>query len=100
MAKFVLNVYHHRLKEHIAMRLADKNNAETYLDNLYSLYSQTVKLTGELSHFNLGESILFDWIGWCTGLHSLGSPMLPLCHFLCYIISHFQSPIALFIMFR
>ena len=56
MAKFVLNVYHHRLKEHIAMRLADKNNAETYLDNLYSLYSQTVKLTGELSHFNLGES--------------------------------------------
>ena len=73
MAKFVLNVYHHRLKEHIAMRLADKNNAETYLDNLYSLYSQTVKLTGELSHFNLGE-----WVYWLNVEY--------LIHFLCDII--------------
>lgn len=56
MAKFVLNVYHHKLKEHIGLKLADKNNAEVYLDNLYTLYSQTVKLTGDLSHFNLGKN--------------------------------------------
>lgn len=59
MSKFILNVYHHKLKEHIAMRLADKNKTELYLSNLFQLYSQTVKLTTELSHFNLGTDPLF-----------------------------------------
>ena len=51
----MLNIYHSKLKEHIAMKLADKNNTEVYLDNLFNLYSRTVKLTGELAHFNLGS---------------------------------------------
>ena len=59
MGKFVLNVYHNKLKEHIALQLADKNNTESYLTNLYMLYSRTVKLTSELSHFNLGSDQMF-----------------------------------------
>ena len=59
MGKFVLNIYHSKLKEHVGLKLADKSNAETYLNNLYTLYSKTVKLTGDLSHYNLGTDQLF-----------------------------------------
>jgi hypothetical protein len=37
----------------------DKNNPEKYLQNLYQLYSQTVKLNSELSLYNLGSDNLF-----------------------------------------
>ena len=43
MGKFVLNVYHSKLKEHIASRLQqDKAQAdsERYLDDLYTFYSK------------------------------------------------------------
>lgn len=56
MAKFVLNIYHSRLKEHVGSQLADKNNTEVYLSNLFHLYSSTAQLTTDLSHFNLGSS--------------------------------------------
>ena len=55
----MLNVYHNKLKEHISLQLADKNNTESYLTNLYMLYSRTVKLTSELGHFNLGSDQMF-----------------------------------------
>merc|ERR1712241_153581 len=49
MAKFVLNIYHVKLKEHIQEKLQDKNKTEQYLRHLYQLYSQTVKLNSDLS---------------------------------------------------
>ena len=54
MGKFVLNVYHSKLKDYISEKLSDKD--QDYLDNLYTLYSRTTKLTTELAHFNLGSS--------------------------------------------
>ena len=59
MAKFVLNIYHVKLKTHIQTVLADKNKTEHYLRNLFTLYSQTTKLSQELSHYNLGSDTLF-----------------------------------------
>ena len=58
MAKLVLNIYHSRLKDHIRNRLIEKNS-EQYLTNLYQLYSSTMKLTSDLSKFNLGSDHLF-----------------------------------------
>lgn len=52
MSRFVLNIFHNRLKEHVAVKLADKNNTEAYLNNLFQLYSQTTKLATELSRFS------------------------------------------------
>ena len=37
MSKFVLNIYHSKLKEHIGTKLADKNKSETYLNNLFQV---------------------------------------------------------------
>jgi len=58
MGKFVLNVYHSRLKEHVASKLAsskqETSSSEAYLTDLYQLYSRTTRLTGELAHFSLG----------------------------------------------
>ena len=59
MLKFVLNIYHNILKEHIGVRLADKNHTETYLNNLFQLYSETTRLTTDLSRFNVGSDHLF-----------------------------------------
>ena len=59
MAKFVLNIYHVKLKQHIQTVLSDKNNTELYLRNLFTLYSQTTRLSQELSHYNLGSDQLF-----------------------------------------
>jgi len=58
MAKLVLNIYHSRLKDHITNKLSEKS-PEQYLSNLYQLYSDTTRLTGELSKFNLGSDHLF-----------------------------------------
>jgi len=59
MAKFVLNIYHVKLKTHIQTVLSDKNNTELYLRNLFTLYSQTTKLSQDLSHYNLGSDQQF-----------------------------------------
>ena len=59
MAKFVLNIYHVKLKTHIQTVLGDKNNTEHYLRNLFTLYSQTTKLSQDLSHYNLGSDQQF-----------------------------------------
>jgi len=59
MAKFVLNIYHVKLKQHIQSVLSDKNNTEHYLRNLFTLYSQTTRLSQELSHYNLGSDQMF-----------------------------------------
>ena len=59
MAKFVLNIYHVKLKEHIQEKLQDKNNTELYLKHLFQLYSQTSTLSSSLSHYNLGSDQLF-----------------------------------------
>jgi len=59
MAKFVLNIYHVKLKQHINLKLQDKNDTERYLKNLFHLYSQTNKLNTELSQYNLGSDQLF-----------------------------------------
>jgi len=59
MAKFVLNIYHVKLKTHIQTVLENKNNTEQYLRNLFTLYSQTTKLSQDLSHYNLGSDQQF-----------------------------------------
>jgi len=59
MAKFVLNIYHVKLKEHIQEKLQDKNKTEQYLRHLFQLYSQTTTLSSSLSHYNLGSDQLF-----------------------------------------
>jgi len=59
MAKFVLNIYHVKLKEHIQDKLQDRNNTEGYLRNLFQLYSLTTQLSSSLSHYNLGSDQLF-----------------------------------------
>ncbi|KAG5326071.1 EXOC5 protein, partial [Acromyrmex heyeri] len=54
MAKFVLNIYHLRLQKYAVAKLADKNDSEKYLKNLYDLYTRTVKLSNDLKVFNMG----------------------------------------------
>jgi len=74
MSKFVLNIFHGKIKEHIEKKLTDKNNTEIYLTNLdqvttasftlnnfrldttLQLYSETSRLKSRLSHFNLGNT--------------------------------------------
>ncbi len=61
MGKFVLNIYHSKLKDYIASKLSESKTegGEAYLKSLHSLYSQTEKLTSQLAHFNLGSDQLF-----------------------------------------
>ncbi|KYN04436.1 Exocyst complex component 5 [Cyphomyrmex costatus] len=54
MAKFVLNIYHLRLQKYAVAKLADKNDSEKYLRNLYDLYTRTIKLSNDLKVFNMG----------------------------------------------
>lgn len=54
MAKFVLNIYHLRLQKYAVAKLADKNDPDKYLKNLYDLYTRTVKLSTELKMFSMG----------------------------------------------
>jgi hypothetical protein len=76
MSKFVLNIFHGKIKEHIENKLLDKNSTEAYLTNLdqvkieqalsraneldltasFQLYSETSRLKSKLSHFNLGNT--------------------------------------------
>ncbi|XP_040583269.1 exocyst complex component 5 [Lepeophtheirus salmonis] len=56
MGKFILNIYHSKLKDHIEEELGDKSQEEAYLNNLFTVYSKTSQLTTELARFNLGGS--------------------------------------------
>jgi len=59
MAKFVLNIYHLKLQKYIVTSLLDRSDTDRYLKNLYDLYSRTVKLSNELSHFEMGNDNMY-----------------------------------------
>ncbi|KAB0803903.1 hypothetical protein PPYR_00873 [Photinus pyralis] len=55
MAKFVLNIYHLKLQEHISEQLSQNLDTYTYLRRLYDLYSKTNQLSNDLANFNMGS---------------------------------------------
>ncbi|PNF29480.1 Exocyst complex component 5 [Cryptotermes secundus] len=59
MAKFVLNIYHLKLQNYIVASLSDRSDTDRYLKNLYDLYSRTVKLSNDLSHFQMGNDSMY-----------------------------------------
>lgn len=59
MAKFVLNIYHLKLQKYIVTSLLDRSDIDRYLKNLYDLYSRTVKLSNDLSHFEMGNDNMY-----------------------------------------
>jgi hypothetical protein len=59
MAKFVLNIYHLKLQKYIVTSLLDRSDTDRYLKNLYDLYSRTVKLSNDLSHFEMGNDNMY-----------------------------------------
>ncbi|XP_073950430.1 exocyst complex component Sec10 [Choristoneura fumiferana] len=48
MSKFVLNIFHLKLQKYIQTKLADKNDVEKYLRNLYDMYTSTQRACDEL----------------------------------------------------
>nr|CAB3508192.1 unnamed protein product [Spodoptera littoralis] len=48
MSKFVLNIFHLKLQKYIQTKLADKNDVEKYLRNLYDMYTSTQRVCDEL----------------------------------------------------
>ncbi|CAG4953795.1 unnamed protein product, partial [Parnassius apollo] len=48
MSKFVLNIFHLKLQKYIQTKLADKNDIEKYLRNLFEMYTSTQKVCDEL----------------------------------------------------
>lgn len=59
MSKFVLNIYHHKLNEHIANCLTDTSDMEAYLKELNKLFDQTMRLTVDLAPYNFGTDHQF-----------------------------------------
>lgn len=59
MAKFILNIYHGKLQNHIVTILADKKDTSLYLENLHELYSRTVQLSNDLMMFDMGNDEMF-----------------------------------------
>lgn len=55
MAKFALNIYHLKLQTYISSKLADKSDTEKYLKNLFELYTSTLKLSEQMSKFEMGN---------------------------------------------
>lgn len=55
MAKFVLNIYLHKLQAYVNSKLSDTSDSEKYLKNLYDLYTNTLKLSEEMSRFDMGS---------------------------------------------
>ncbi|KAJ8723923.1 hypothetical protein PYW07_007903 [Mythimna separata] len=53
MSKFVLNIFHLKLQKYIQTKLADKNDVEKYLKNLYEMYTSTQRVCDELVHAGL-----------------------------------------------
>lgn len=48
MSRFVLNIFHLKLQKYIQTKLADKNDIEKYLKNLYDMYTSTQRLCDAL----------------------------------------------------
>ncbi|KAM3956558.1 exocyst complex component Sec10 [Aphomia sociella] len=48
LSKFVLNIFHLKLQKYIQTKLADKNDVEKYLRNLYDMYTSTQRVCDEL----------------------------------------------------
>lgn len=48
MSKFVLNIFHLKLQKYIQTKLADKNDVEKYLKNLFDMYTSTQRVCDEL----------------------------------------------------
>lgn len=59
MAKYVLNIYHLKLQKYIVAKLIEKTDYDTYLKNLYELYSRTLKLSKDLTQFDMGSDQTF-----------------------------------------
>lgn len=59
MGKFVQNIYHNKLHKYIASQLEHEADPESYLDNLYKLYTRTMKLSEDLSEFKMGNDSQF-----------------------------------------
>lgn len=59
MGKFVQNIYSNKLQQYISSKLEKEADPETYLDNLYKLYTRTVKLSEDLSEFKMGNDSQF-----------------------------------------
>ncbi|CAH2233711.1 jg20335 [Pararge aegeria aegeria] len=53
ISKFVLNIFHLKLQKYIQTKLADKNDMDKYLRNLYDMYISTQKVCDELVAANL-----------------------------------------------
>lgn len=48
MSKFVLNIFHLKLQKYIQTKLADKNDIEKFLRNLYDMYTSTQAVCDDL----------------------------------------------------
>lgn len=54
MAKFILNIYQLKLYQYAQTKLDDRRDEDKYLRTLYELYSQTRKISSDLSEFAVG----------------------------------------------
>lgn len=54
MSKFILNIYHLKLFQFAQTKLEDRRDDDKYLRTLYDLYSQTRKISADLSEFEVG----------------------------------------------
>lgn len=54
MAKFILNIYHLKIKQFAQTKLEDRRDVDKYLRTLYDLYSQTRKVSTDLNEFAVG----------------------------------------------
>lgn len=60
MSKFVLNIYHGKIQDHVQNRLSqnEQNDPERYLTELHEMYSKTTKLSQQLAAKNIMGSDL------------------------------------------
>lgn len=54
MSKFILNIYQLKLNQYAQTKLDDKRDDDKYLRTLFDLYSQTRKISADLSEFTIG----------------------------------------------
>lgn len=59
MSKFVLNIYHGKLSEHIRITLGETVDLEKYLQGLFNLYSKTIKMSQHLASYKMSNDAGF-----------------------------------------